>query len=118
MLRSVACSVNASSTLARLRRLQEKRLKSRDIGFFVHDAKTFRVRAGVRVKRLEELTGLSRSTITRIEGDSGTSEVSAYAYLRALKQLSPDYPFLSPFTRPKNAKVKVVNIDSATLESK
>lgn len=87
----------------------EQRVRG-EVSYFVHDAKTYRIRAGVRIRKIEELSGLSRSTITRIEGDSGTSDVSAYAYLNALRQVAPDYPHPAPTTRPKNARVKVAQI--------
>jgi hypothetical protein len=56
------------------------------------------------------LTELSRSTIGRIEGDAGVSEVNAFAYLKALRQIAPEYPHAEPFRRPLKAKVDVVNI--------
>ncbi len=80
----------------------------KEIAWFVHEAKTYRVRAGVRINVIAEKTGLSRSTIGRIESDAGASEVSAWSYLRILRTLSPDYPHATPFSRPYRAKASVV----------
>ena len=89
----------------------------KETAYFVHDAETYRVRAGARITVMQELTRLSRSTIGRIESDAGVSEVSAWSYLRALKSLSHDYPHTAPFSRPKNAKVNIVKIPSDKLDS-
>lgn len=84
--------------------------------YFVHDAKTYRVRSGQKVKKIEQLSGLSRSTIGRVEGDAGVSEVNAWAYLNALRTVSPNYPHNAPSSRPKSAKVNVVRMDQTKLE--
>jgi hypothetical protein len=72
--------------------------------WFVFDAKTTRIRAGLKVKVLETKSGLSRSTIGRIEGDAGVSEVNAWSYLNALKELVPLYPHDAPQPQPSGSR--------------
>jgi hypothetical protein len=88
----------------------------KESAWFVHEARTYRVRAGARIRTIEAKTKLSRSTIGRIESDSGTSEVSAWAYFHALKEIAPGYPHQGPFQRPFGAKVSVVKIDADKLK--
>lgn len=84
--------------------------------FFLHDARTARVRAGLQVKPFERDSGLSRSTIGRIESDAGVSETMAYKYLKTLKKLVPSYPHESPFTYPKGARgTNIVQLDPKQL---
>jgi len=83
---------------------------SKENAFFLHDAKTARVRAGMQVKALEAASKLSRSTIGRIESDAGVSETIAYRYLKVLKELIPGYPHEAPYRRPKNAKERTSSV--------
>ena len=91
-------------------------VESKENAFFLHDAKTARVRAGLRVKVLEDASKLSRSTIGRIEADAGVSETIAYKYLRVLKELVPEYQHKEPFRFPKKASGRnVVTLDRKSL---
>ena len=90
--------------------------QQRMVVYFVHDARTYREKAGKRIKAIEAASNLSRSTIGRIEADSGVSRVSAYAYLNALRELVPSYPYSEAFTHPKGAQVEEVKLDRRMVE--
>ena len=79
--------------------------------YFVHEAKTYREKAGVRVKILEARSGLSRATIGRIEGGAGVNRTTAHAYLIALRAIAPAYPYNDVFTHPENSRGKIVRLD-------
>lgn len=94
----------------------------KDVAYYVHEAKTYRLQAGRRVKAIENaiaLAGgdLSRSTISRIESGDGVSEASAYAYFHALRAIAPAYPHPHPFTYPENSsRPREVRIDQSRLQ--
>jgi hypothetical protein len=86
--------------------------------FFVHEAKTYREKAGVRIKVIETGAGLSRATIGRIEGGEGVLRTTAHAYLKALKLAAPDYPYQDAFSYPENSRGNnIVKLDPSKLGS-
>lgn len=88
--------------------------------YFVHHAKTARVRAGLRIRQIEQIAEVSRSTISRLENGAGVSEISAFRYLNALKELLVSKGFedeaksLDVFDAPPGARnANVVEFRSA-----
>ncbi len=80
--------------------------------FFVHEAKTYREKAGARVKVIEQRSGLSRATIGRIESGAGVSRTTAHAYLNALRAIAPNYPFQDVFSHAEKSRGKnIVMLD-------
>jgi hypothetical protein len=79
--------------------------KREKAGWFLPEARDHRVRACKTISYMLEAAAksklqLSRSTIDRIEGNkAGVSEMSAYAYLKLLLAVAPEYPHREPVNK-------------------